>query len=63
LDNENGNSHWVDAIKKVMTIEVLESNDAITVGYTMIPLKIIFDLKLDFTRKSRLVAGGTYDQL
>jgi len=46
-----------------IAFEVLESNDVISVGYTMVPLKIIFDLKLDFTRKSRLVAGRTYDQL
>ena len=30
----------------------------VPVGYKWIPLQMIFDVKIDFTRKARLVAGG-----
>jgi len=41
-----------------VTFEVSESNEMVPVGYTKVPLRVIFDLKLDFTRIARLVAGG-----
>jgi len=44
-----------------IAFEVLESNEAIPVGLTKVPLRMkrmIFDLKLDLTGKARLVARG-----
>ena len=72
LDAENGNHMWEDAIKKEMkkacvayeavegcTPEQVRANqcDALR-GFQEIKCHIIFDVKMDFTRKARFVAGG-----
>ena len=63
LDAESQTTHWKDAISKemknVMTaFEFLEEGQRAPIGYKRIPLHMIFDVKMDFTRKARLVAGG-----
>ena len=65
LDTINGNTLWQDAIAKEMgamdskeVFKYLEKGKAAPVGYQKIPHRIIFDVKMDFTRKARLVAGG-----
>jgi hypothetical protein len=73
LDLENGDIQWMDAVKKEMmakagvaytavegfTPEQVRANlcDALR-GHQEIPCHIIFDIKMDFTRKARFVAGG-----
>ena len=63
LDRENGNSLWHDAIQKklknvLVAFRLLEEGEQLPVGSKQIPYHIIFDVKLDLTRKARLVAGG-----
>ena len=61
IDLENGNTLWYDAIMKEMgnvriAFEVLEPNAKPPPGYKHVALMMIFDVKMDFTRKARLVA-------
>lgn len=63
LDQENGNTFWFDAIQKELAnvrvaFDVLEQGAKAPVGYKCIPCRLIFDVKMDFTRKARFVAGG-----
>lgn len=72
LDKENGNDLWEKAIKKEMskvrvafepheghTPEQVRHGEAIDlIGYQEIRCHIVFDVKMDFTRKARFVAGG-----
>jgi hypothetical protein len=63
LDKENGNNLWHEAIQKELknvkiAFKFLEEGDKAPVGYKQIPCHIIFDVKMDFTRKARFVAGG-----
>jgi hypothetical protein len=41
-----------------VTFKFLEPSEKPAPGYKKIPLRMIFDIKMDFTRKARLVAGG-----
>ena len=63
IDQESNNNLWHDAIMKEMSnvrvaFELKERNTQPPVGYKHIPMKMIFDIKMDFTRKACLVAGG-----
>ena len=62
IDRINGNTLWQDAIAKEMqNVYVafdIRSESQPPPGYCLIPHRIIFEIKMDFTRKARLVAGG-----
>jgi hypothetical protein len=63
IDNETGTTFWRDALRKEMNnvakaFEVLEEGQSLPVGYKEIKCHIVFDIKADFTRKCRYVAGG-----
>ena len=72
LDQINGNTMWQDAINKEMSKakiswEILDGIDPAEarkgkvgklIGYQEIRNNIIFDVKMDFTRKARYCAGG-----
>ena len=70
LDRENGNTLWQDAIAKEMrhvlpafkdaqcTLEDIKAHLSL-VGYQKIRCHLIFDIKMDFTRKASLLQGGT----
>jgi hypothetical protein len=72
LDQENGNRFWQDAIDKEMKKAnvAYEPKEGVTAddirrgkvedmkGYQEIKCHIVFDVKMDFTRKARFVAGG-----
>ncbi|CAJ1933829.1 unnamed protein product [Cylindrotheca closterium] len=63
LDAQNGTSHWNDAlIKEVKTIlpalKILEEDEDVPVGYQLIELMTVFDVKMDLTRKARICARG-----
>ncbi len=63
IDRETGTDHWRRAIEKEMknveiAFEFLDSGQAAPIGYQKIPLHFVFDVKMDFTWKARLVAGG-----
>jgi hypothetical protein len=63
IDRESGTDLWKRAIEKEMknvavAFKFLASDETIPIGYQRIPLHFVFDVKMDFTRKARLVAGG-----
>ena len=67
LDKVNKNTMWQDAIAKEMVhvrpafkpfIGSVQEAKSKPVGYQQIRCHMIFDIKLDFTRKARYVAGG-----
>ena len=63
LDQQNGNTFWRDAIRKEMTnvgvaFDILEKDDPLPIGYKKATGHIIFDVKMDFTRKARWVLDG-----
>ena len=63
LDEEAGNTLWRDAIDSEMggvrvAFDVKGKDDKPPPGYKYIPLHLVFDIKMDFRRKARLVAGG-----
>ena len=63
IDRENGNTLWRDALRKEMknvmpAFEIMDDEDPDPIGFTKINCHIVFDIKSDFTRKCRLVAGG-----
>ena len=63
LDRETGNVFWTDAIAKEtknvsISFSIMEERTKSSTGYKNIGGRIIFDLKINFTRKSRWVATG-----
>jgi hypothetical protein len=62
FDCENGSTLWEDAIKKesggVRTAFEIKEDGKPPPGYKAVKLMMIFDIKMDFTRKARLVARG-----
>ena len=63
LDIKNGDDFWRKAIDKEMlnvgiAFEVLEDLQCVPVGWKAVTGHIIFDVKMDFTRKARWVLDG-----
>lgn len=63
LDRVNNNTLWRDAIHKEMTnvkvaFQFLSDDENLPVGYSKLGVHLIFDVKMDMTRKARLVAEG-----
>ena len=63
LDRQNGNDQWNQAILKEMrnvkiVFDILDNDSNIPIGYKFLTVHMIFDVKMDFTRKARLVGGG-----
>lgn len=63
IDRENKNTYWYDAIMKEMenvrvAFETVPSDGKPPPGYKYVDLMMVFDIKMDFTRKARLVARG-----
>ena len=63
IDKENGNNDWYEAMMKEMNnvriaFDTKRRGETASAGFKKIPLNMIFDIKLDFTKKARLVAGG-----
>jgi hypothetical protein len=63
LDRENGNSLWRDGLAKEMTevgiaFEVLVGNQKAPPGWKKVTGHLVWDLKMDFTRKARWVLDG-----
>lgn len=63
LDKINGYNLWSKAIgKEIGNVRVafliIEENEPIPTGSKLIDYHIVFDVKMDLTRKARLVAGG-----
>ena len=63
LDKLNGNTFWRDAILKEMlnvsiAFEIMEDDEHLPVEYQLATCHLIFDVKMDFTRKARFVLDG-----
>jgi Reverse transcriptase (RNA-dependent DNA polymerase) len=62
IDSFNEDNAWREAIakemKNVMAAFEFKDDDKVPTGYKKIDCHIIFDVKVDLTRKARLVAGG-----
>ena len=63
IDRRNGDRTWQDAIDKEMSnvavaFEILEPNKPIPVGWKKSSGHLVFDVKMDFTRKARWVKDG-----
>jgi hypothetical protein len=63
LDRINGNTLWMDALKLEMhhvevAFEVLQDGKSAPQGWTKASGHIIWDLKMDFTRKERCILDG-----
>ena len=63
LDQKNGNDFWAKSLEKEMTnvgiaFEILGDSETAPHGWAKQTGHIIFDVKMDFTRKSRWVLDG-----
>ena len=63
LDKQNNSSCWRDVIKKemknvIVAFDLLDKGDKPPVSYAKLKVHLVFDIKLDLTRKARLVADG-----
>jgi len=63
LDRENGNTFWMDAIKKEyenvkVAFKLMDDGTRPPPGYTEIICHLVFEVKFDLQRKARYVAGG-----
>ena len=58
IDTESESDLWRKAIEKEMTniksaFKILEDNEKVPISYQFIKCHMIFDIKMDFTRKAR----------
>jgi hypothetical protein len=63
IDRETNTTFWFDVIQKEMknvrvAFKFLDIGERVPIGYKWIKCHLIFDVKMDFTRKARFVAGG-----
>lgn len=63
IDKRNKNHYWRDAIDKEMSniavaFDVLAPNKTTPIGYSKASGHLVFDVKMDFTRKARWVKDG-----
>ncbi len=57
FDNKNGNTLWMDSLSKDMyevgvAFQILEDDEHVPVGYAEANGHVVFDVKMDFTRKA-----------
>ena len=63
IDARNGNILWRDALKKEMynvrvAFEILDEGVHVPHGWKQVTRHLVWDVKMDFTRKARWVLGG-----
>ena len=63
IDQESGADYWRKALQLEMSkifpaVRFLAPEESDPIGHQEIPCHIVFDVKMDFTRKARYVAGG-----
>ena len=68
LDKKNKNNLWARAIEKeyknaAVAFSETTDPDKELVGYKEIKIHFVFDIKMDFTRKARLVADGSRTEM
>ena len=63
LDRTNGNNFWMEALEKEMfnngiAFEILADGESAPKGWSKVTGHIVWDVKMDFTRKARWVLDG-----
>jgi hypothetical protein len=63
IDRETNTTFWCDTINKEMTnskmaFKILKEEESVPIGYKWICCHMIFDVKMDLTRKAHFVAGA-----
>ena len=63
IDLKNGNNLWMDAITEEMTnvgiaFTIIDEGKKVLPGWTKASGNLVFDVKMDFTRKDRWVKDG-----
>jgi hypothetical protein len=63
VDAKNGNTFWRDAIALEMrnngvAVDILDSGERAPIGWSKVTGHLVFDVKMDFTRKARWVLDG-----
>ena len=63
LDKQHNNTLWRDVAKKEMrnvsiTFKILDSGENPSVGFSGLSVQMVFDIKLDLTRKARHFVDG-----
>jgi len=63
LDHKNGNTFWMDSMRKemgnlIVAFKILDAGQKAPPGWYKTSGHIIFDVKMDFTRKARWVKDG-----
>jgi hypothetical protein len=63
IDKATNTTFWHNAIQKEMknnriAFKFLDNDEPVPIGYKWIKCHMIFDVKMDFTRKARFIAGG-----
>jgi len=63
IDRQTNTTYWKDAIHKEMSnnrkaFRFLKEGEVVPIGFKWIRCHMIFDVKMDFTRKAIFVAGG-----
>ena len=63
IDDKDGTDLWSNSIKKEMgnnavAFQILEDDEPLPVGYTLQSGHMVFDVKMDLTRKARWVLDG-----
>ena len=60
IDEKNGNNLWIEAVKMEMenvgvAFQILEDDQPLPIGFTKSSGHLVWDVKMDFTRKTRFV--------
>jgi hypothetical protein len=63
IDKDTGTDFWKKALEKEMkgtkpAFKILDDDEAVPVAHEEIRCHMVFDIKMDFQRKARIVAGG-----
>ncbi len=63
LNKQNNTNFWRNAVKKEMTkvmiaFKILDTGENFPFGFSKLSVRMVFDIKLDLTRKARLVVDG-----
>jgi hypothetical protein len=62
IDQETGTDHWTVALAKEKNrwpvFEFRKAGESAPVGSTHIDITVVFDIKMDFSRKARICARG-----
>jgi hypothetical protein len=63
IDKDTNTTYWTDTIRKEMAVimpamKLIDHEEDPPIRFQEIPCHMVFDVKIDFTRKARYVGGG-----